>query len=74
MRLQTRSGSTLQHVYGREVEIVSIKMKGIHALVTVKDTNTNNPFDQFTFKLLAKDELDAARQVLLASHKNGETQ
>ena len=45
-------------------EIVSIEMKGLHALVTLKRSDTTNPFDQFTIKIVAKDELDAMRQIM----------
>lgn len=59
---------------GDEIEIEEIvpdKRSTIHYRVTYKPKGSENPFDLFDIRLIAKDELDAAKQVLEASRKNG---
>lgn len=57
---------------GEKIEIEEImldKKSPYYYHVTYKPKGSENPFDLFTIRLLAKDELDAAKQVLDASRK-----
>ena len=50
-------------------EIVPDKKSPYYYHVTYRPKGSENPFDLFTIRLLAKDELDAAKLVLEASRK-----
>jgi hypothetical protein len=56
---------------GEEIEIEEafFDKKSLYYHVTYRPKGSENPFDLFTIRLLAKDELDAAKQVLDASRK-----
>lgn len=57
---------------GEEIEIEDIRLdkrSPYYYHITYKPKRSENPFDLFTIRLLAKDELDAAKQVLDASRK-----
>ena len=64
MGFRRRDESVFSPLGDHPTEIVSIEMKGLHALVTLKRSDTTNPFDQYTIRIVAKDELDAMRQIM----------
>ncbi len=69
MGFRRQKESVFSPLGNHPTEIVSIEMKGLHALVTLKRSDTTNPFDQYTIKIVAKDELDAMRQIMRQSNK-----